>query len=115
MRRVVHSFLFIISILFISSCGKLNGQGPAQFAGIVDEIKFDTLACQAQEKKIPYQNLSDQPQSVKGIYFEGGTNLSNYFRIKQAIIGDTQEYRAIGNEIKEDQDIVIPAGAVLEI
>ena len=117
MQRAVQVFLFILGTLFIASCGKLNGQGPAQFAAIVDEIQFDTLACQPQEKKILYQNPNaNEPQAVKWITFEGGTNPKNYFRIKEATIGNgTQQYRAFANEIKEDQDIVIPPKAVLEI
>jgi len=118
MQQRFFIFISFFSLLFLSAgCASLNNRGPEQFAAIVGSpIEFETKACQLQSKEIIYRNTNnDKPQVINGIYFEGGTNESNKFRIQRATIGDSQEFPAVGNVISGDQDLVVPAGGILKI
>jgi hypothetical protein len=106
-------FKYLLLLLFITPIiHACSGGSSNQISGIVAEAQYDTAACQPKTKiiNVRNENTSD-PQRIRGVYFEMGTNNDNIFKIDKVTVGGN-EFSATASMVEE---IIIPAGGVMSI
>jgi len=109
MKRKFQYVLYLILILpLIHACSG----GSNQVSGIVAEAQYQSGDCQPKTKLINVRNENtSEPQRIRGVYFELGTNNDNTYKINKVMVGEN-EFDAEASMVEE---IIIPAGGVMSI
>ncbi len=101
-------WFFLVALIF--AAGTIGCNGSDQLGGYFQESFSITPKCGVTDKRISFQNNSDQTLFIEGIAFAAGTNADAHFSL---------EGMKVGNDAEIEQgpsggmtEVEVPAGAV---